>query len=187
MDDETVFDAVAKLSHAYRFAVSIEYPLTSTTTRTLPPSPRFTARVEDKTLREVLDWLFTLDSRYTWSRDLVMVNVLPRSKTGDQLYLLNRRLALVSFQDVPDAEKAVFAVLRLVPDKKENPAVLQLGHKPTFGAPWTATFEEMTVREAFNRIAQQLGPSYGWQYTGTEEFQLITFHEKVQPLRKPDR
>jgi hypothetical protein len=55
----------------------------------------------------------------------------------------------------------------------------------TFPRPWTANVNGVTVREVFDQIAQQFGPSYGWQFSGAMDFRLITFHQGLQA--KPSR
>jgi hypothetical protein len=50
--------------------------------------------------------------------------------------------------------------------------------------PWTVTLKDVTVREVLDQIAQQFGPSYGWQFYGAQNFRMITFHESLE-VRSP--
>jgi hypothetical protein len=51
---------------------------------------RFSLRLEDATVRDILDTLCKFDNRYTWSTDGPSINVYPRDTIGNASYLLNR-------------------------------------------------------------------------------------------------
>ena len=55
--------------------------------------------------------------------------------------------------------------------------MIELSGIGTFPRPWSATFENITVRAALNRVAENLGEGHGWLVTGNEETRLITFYE----------
>jgi hypothetical protein len=80
---------------------------------------------------------------------------------------------------VPDAQTAVFDAVAQVTGAKQQIAVLQTGISVGFSHSWTASFKDIAVREAFDKIAQQLGPTYGWQFGGAADFRVITFHERL--------
>jgi hypothetical protein len=128
-----------------------------------------------------------LDSRFTWARDEGTANFFPRLARNNSNYLLNRELHNLVFNRVPDAQKAVFETVRHLPGPQEQLAVLMLGGSVAFAKPWTATFSNLNVRRAFNRIARQLGPTAGWNFGGTEEFRFVTFHTRLAARPKSDQ
>lgn len=64
-------------------------------------------------------------------------------------------------------------------DPNENLYFLGIGGTQGFAKPWTASFRNITVRQALNRIAEQLGATYGWQIGGTANQRMIMFHYKL--------
>ncbi len=186
LDGETIFAAIGKLSQTADIVFSIEGRLPPKNGGPLPPHPRFSGRIEGRSLKEVLDWLCGLDPEYTWTRDHNTANLFPRAVLNDSSYLLNRKLAILRFDGEPDAGKAVLAVVGQLPGAREQLAFLQGGGSTTFAKPPKATFRNVTVREALNRIAEQLGPTWGWQFSGTNEFKFVVFHERISYEWKPD-
>src|SRR6266700_4023263 len=63
---------------------------------------RFSLRLENKSVRQILDVLCQYDNRYQWSADGKSINVYPRNVVGDSSYLLNRRLGRIDLIGVPD-------------------------------------------------------------------------------------
>jgi hypothetical protein len=179
LDGQTIIDALARLSQTTRPAYSVEFPLGKTIAEAAPPVKRIMAGVDSGVIPEILDHLCELDRTFTWKRIGNTANIFPRILEGDPSYLLNRLVAVVTFSDVPDAEKAVFEAVAQLPGPKEQIAVLQTGTSLTFVKPWTATFRNITIREIFDQIAQQFGPTYGWQFGGAADFRVITFHERL--------
>lgn len=129
-----------------------------------------TATLEPGTIREVLDKLCSLDQAFTWTRIGNTANIVPRAMLDDPRYLLNRRLEILSFKDVSNAQDAVLEMLGQLPGPREQVAILQSGIPLSFAHPWTATFRNVTVREVFDNIAQQFGPTYDWQFGGAADF-----------------
>jgi hypothetical protein len=114
-----------------------------------------------------------------------MVNALPSALAKDPNYVLNRKIDEVTFRDVRQASDAVMNMVGQLPGPREQIAVLQVGVPLNFSEPWSETLKDVTLREVVNKIAQQLGPSYGWQFSGAKDFRMITFHEGLLP--KPSR
>jgi hypothetical protein len=156
-------------------AISIEGVLPEQGTAS---NPKFRAKIEGHTVAEVLTWLCTLDPRYTWTRDGNMVNLFPRALRDDKTYFFNRALPAVHFEGVMKADAAAIDVVHQLGDPSENLICLSIGGNLSFAKPWKATFHDITVRQALNRIAQQLGPTYGWQIGGTTRQRLIVFYYK---------
>ncbi|MCI0746302.1 MAG: hypothetical protein L0Y58_12935 [Verrucomicrobia subdivision 3 bacterium] len=146
-----------------------------------PPSPRFSAEVTDVTLREALDWLCSLDKRYTWEQDRTTVNVFPRESGDDPRYFFNYPVTEIRFDDVANAYDAVRVAMRSL----RGPAprlVSWTGHdSANFAKPWTTGIAGVSVRQLFNRIAQQLGPEYGWIVSGNAKVRLFNFHAQLEP------
>lgn len=176
LKDETLGDALGRLNQMLDISMSVEGILPEEGT---VPNAKFTASVENRTLAEVLNWLCALDSRYTWIRDGNSVNLFPRASSNDPSYFFNRVLPKLSFQHLRRADDAAVALVHQLGDPNENLIVLGTGVTEGFAEPWTASFNNITVRQALNRIAQQLGPTYGWQIGGTTKARLIVFHYKL--------
>ena len=51
----------------------------------------------------------------------------------------------------------------------------------SFAHAWSTTLHDLTIREVFDLIAQRLGPTYGWQFSGAQDFRIITFHQGLLP------
>jgi hypothetical protein len=66
----------------------------------------------------------------------------------------------------------------------ERIAIHQTGMSLDFAKPWTVTLKDVIIREVLDQIAQQFGPSYGWQFYGAQNFRMITFHESLE-VRSP--
>jgi hypothetical protein len=99
----------------------------------------------------------------------------------DSTYLLNKEIDVLEMKGVADAQEAVFAVADQASGQKQQIALLQSGRSLKFAKPWTASFKNISVREAFDRIAEQVGPTSGWQFGGAADFRVITFHDSISP------
>lgn len=147
--------------------------------------PRFTLKLENKTVREVLDALCEMDSRFTWSSDTFAVNVFPRATIGDASYYLNRRIDQLEFSSASDPYDALTPLVRLFPSEQLGYA--HLGVSANFSQPWTATFNDLTVREFVNRVAAHLGPSGGWWFYGADDARWFNFHKGPYSLIEPSQ
>jgi len=176
LTDETIFDGLARLDQSYGIPISIEGILPDEGTVT---NPKFRAKIENETLADALSWLCSLDPRYRWTLDGTMVNFFPAAFMHDPHYLFNRQLPVLHFQDVGQSGDAAIEVIRQLGDPTEHLYFLGIGGTQAFSKPWTATFDNITVRGALNRIAAELGPTYGWQIGGTTKSKLIMFHYKL--------
>lgn len=187
--DQTIVDGVAKLSEISDVAFSVEFPLEPSISSPAPPLRSFSSTFGSETLAKALDNLCELDRTFTWKRNGNTANIFPRSLENDSSYLMNRRIDRVTFKNTPDAQKAVFEAVAQLAGPKEQIAVLQSGLSIAFPHAWTASFKSVTVREVFDRIAQQLGPTYGWQFGGGADFRVVTFHQRlsVKPARASQR
>jgi hypothetical protein len=183
LEDQTVFDGLAKLNQMIPMSFAVERQLTSKESPKLPPVMRFTGHVDNVTLRGALDWLFKLDARHTWTTDNQVINVFPKYVQHDPAYPLNQQISYCELKKTPSASAAVIEAARHT-NPPEQLAVLLLGDVE-FDKPITLTLKEVTLREALNRIAQALGPAYGWQFSGTLDFRYVVFHKSLVPGPSP--
>lgn len=184
LTNETIFNEIARLNQAFDIPISIEGILPKSGTVL---NPKFTVAVQHQTVAEILDWLCTIDARYTWNRDGNMVNLFPRAALNDSRYFFNKLLPELDFREVREVADAAMAVVHQLGDPNERLYFMGIGGTQQFAKPWTATFHEITVRRALNQIAERLGPTYGWQIGGTEGQRMIMFHYKLgaQQLKSP--
>lgn len=181
LQHETLFDGLAKLNSMDDSAFSVEMILKPALSSPSPENPRFSASIENATLRQELDWLVQLDPRYVWVEDHGMINVFPRDKLkAGEAYFLNRRVLSIEYVNIKSWVDAVFFTVGQLPGKKEQIAIMQAGGSATFTEPWTAEFTDITVRQAFNRIAKHYGKGCGWVLRGTTlDFRVIMFHQRL--------
>jgi len=179
LDQQSISDGVAILTQTTHAAYSIEFELASKISDPAPPLAKVSAEVGPGTVSQVLGELCRLDPTFAWKRVGNTANIFPKRLENDPEYLLNRVVPTLSFSNVTDAEKAVFETVSQLPGPREQIAVLQSGGSVSFSQPYSATFKNITVREAFDRIAMQLGIGYGWQFGGARNFRVITFHNRL--------
>ncbi len=185
LENETFFVGVAKLNSLTRnVGFSVEL-VPGTPTSAPPPSPSFKEQIQDASLEKALDWLCSLDPRYTWRRDGSTVNIFPRSTLHDQNYFFNRRLSTLVFREVSKPMEAVSSVVR--PVSKPNESLVSWQGIEDFPKPWTASLANVSVRQALNRIAQQLGPGYGWLVAGNPQVMIFSFHSQIKPKEQNGR
>lgn len=189
LDNQTIIDGIAMLSYSTGMAVSVEFPLGTTISGPAPTIRLFSTKVSASTASQMLDRLCALDPTFIWTRKGNIVNVYPRALQNDPLYLLNRRIDEVTFQNVQKADDAVMSMVGGLPGPRQQLAVLQVGTPLNFARPWNTTLRNVTVREALDDIAQQLGSTYGWVLSGGQDFRMVTFHEQIlpRPSRHPEK
>lgn len=137
-------------------------------------TPHFSLRLEDRSVREIIDALCKLDGRYTWSEDGDSVNVYPRATEHDSSYLLNLRIAHITVKDIPDPDQALTSLWKLFPTQQVGYFGPGLADN-TYSEPWTAVFEDLTVRQFANRITEHIGPRTAWTWAGGNGERMFTF------------
>jgi hypothetical protein len=178
LEDDTLGDALGRLNQNDDISISIEGVLADEGSVT---NPKFSGEVANRTVAEILDWLCQLDGRYVWMRDGNHINLLPREKSGDPNYFFNRTITELHFERVKRVGDAVLKIDRESNDKNGGVIYMGIGQRQSFAEPWTTSFAMISVRQALNRVADQLGRTYGWQIGGTTGAKLILFHEKLLP------
>jgi hypothetical protein len=174
---DTLGDALGRLNQSINISISIEGVLPQEGTVT---NPKFTAKSENRTVAQILDWLCNLDTRYGWSRDGNNVNVFPRNSSSDPDYFFDRKISNLHFEQLRKVADAVLAVNSQSGDRGGGVIYMGIGQAQSFTEAWTASFTDITVRQALNRIAQHLGPTYGWQIGGTTKARLIVFYYRLE-------
>lgn len=187
LEKQTIVDGAALVGQNAGLSVSVEYPLAATISQPAPQLQNFSAILPAGTVSTVLDSLCELDPTFTWLRIGNAINLIPRAVANDSSYFLNRKADAFTFENLARAQDAVFKAAEQLPGPKEQIAILQTGMPLDFPRPWTATLKNITVRQVFDDIALQFGPTYGWQFNGAKDFRMITFHEVLQPRREVAR
>jgi hypothetical protein len=136
-------------------------------------SPHFSLHLRDKTVREILDAICGSDSRYIWSVDGASVNIYPRSAIADPSYLPNFRLNKMALMRITDPDLALPAIGQQYPD--EQIGYMQAGGNISYVEPWTVSFEQLTVRQFVNRLAEHIGPRSSWIWQGGRDERMFTF------------
>jgi hypothetical protein len=145
------------------------------------PYTQITIQLKKPTTREVLDALCAADPRYTWSVDGLTVNIFPRATITDSKYLLNRKLAEFRVDRITDVDQGLLGIARQLPGPLEQIAHSQIGGDCSYPTdPWSASFEELTVRQAINRLVEHMGQSSLWVFGGSDEFRYFAFYKNAQ-------
>jgi hypothetical protein len=174
---QTIGEALGQLNQSFDISISIEGVLPEEGTVT---NPKLNTSMRNVTLAMVLDQLCVLDTRYRWARDGNSANFFPKTSLSNPNYFFSRTLTDLHFHDVRRVDDAVIAIDRQSGDPSGGVIYMGIGQTQGFAEAWTASFRNLTVRQALNRIAQKLGPTYGWQIGGTIKAKLIVFHYKLE-------
>lgn len=178
LDRETMFEAVARIYESAGIVVSVERVLGSE--EASAGDRKFTATIPGGKPATVLDEICALDGRYAWSRYGNMVNVYPRSVIGDANYLFNRAIPTFRLNGVNDPGSAAIQAVDELPGPRALLIVLEVGGF-NFAKPWTVNVDDVTLRQAADRIAQHLCQTCGWQLMGTRTAPRIMFFRKLKP------
>jgi hypothetical protein len=171
----TLRDGVGKLAREQTGNFAMEEVLKEKFADPPVPTPRFSIHLTSVSVRKVLDALCQHDFRYVWSSDGYSINIYPRSTIDDSTYLLNRNVPRISLQNTLDPDQALFALDQQLPPPREQLGYAQAGGDNTYGSPWSASFENITVRQFVNRITGNLGPSTIWVFQGSKQERLFSF------------
>lgn len=175
IENQTLFDGLSRLSsEPIPLRLAFEEILRQNESDARDREVRFSVRLENNSVRDILDALCAADARYTWSLDESTINVYPRAVETDPSYLLNLHLAHIELKNITDAYEALTPLARLIPT--EQIGYRHLGPSVQYASPWNASFENLTVRQFINRIAAHLGPTGGWVFSGSKENRWFTFH-----------
>ena len=170
---ETLAEAISKLSAKSipNLHLGLEMILKDKESERLDRSIVFSLTVRDRTLRELLDLLCSSDFRYAWSSDGESVNVYPRDRVDDSEYFLNRRIERLSVQNILDPDEVFGPLYKMFP---QEPMGYSGFGDNAYRKPLTAVFENMTVRQLLNRVAEHLGPQSIWVMHGVKNDPFFT-------------
>jgi hypothetical protein len=199
--NQTLLDALWKLARdPVTFGFGFEEVLKNKLSDPEIPDPQITLQLENKSMREVFDALCQADSRYTWSIENRFVNFYPRDVSHDSHYLFNRKLVRLELKDATDVQDGLRAIVRQLPPPAEQIAQAQIGGADPYPpAPWSVTFQNLTVRQVVNRVATHGGQCAVWIFGGAQDFRSFGFFntnlcskapppwapQRVQPQRAP--
>lgn len=133
------------------------------------------------TVREALDATCHSDARYTWSTDDTFVNVYPIKTISDASYLMNRKLTKLDLKELTDIQQGLLAIVNQLPPPREQVAIAQIGIGVDDTYPpqrWTTSYENLTVRQAINRLVRHMGERSFWVFTGSADFRAFAFNKK---------
>jgi hypothetical protein len=177
LTDGTVLEGVKKLSSEQKgFSFGFENVLRAKFSDPPVTDVRFSLRLENKSVREILDALCEADRRYTWSAGDSFVNVYPLASVDDSHYLPNRKLAKLEIRNITDVEQGLLAIAQQLPPPEEQVAHVQLGGDASYPpGPWSRSFENLTVREAVNLLTNHMGARACWIFGGSLDFRSFAF------------
>jgi len=125
----------------------------------------FSIHLTNRTVRQIIDALCEADEHYTWSQDGNSINIYPRATIKDVSYLLNLQVQRIVVSDIPDPNEGLTPLSKLFPAQQIGYFGSGLGDNK-YEKPWSAVFEEVSVRRFINRIAEHMGPQTSWVWEG---------------------
>lgn len=179
LSGQTMHDGVSELSlQRIPLALGFEQTLNTTYSRRDVPAVRFDLRLQNATVRQVLDALCARDPRYTWSVDGRTINIYPVATIGDRAYLLNRRIPLLKLVAITRPDQGLFALPKVLPPSDNQVAVAGIGGDDRYPPPpWTVTLDGLTVRQIVNRLAEHMGSRSVWILSGSKDFRAFFFNK----------
>jgi hypothetical protein len=175
LTDATLIDALSKLSlePISGLHLGIEVILRENVSAPQDRSIQFSLSLDDATVRDILDTLCKLDSRYTWSTDGPSINVYPRETIGNSSYLLNREIEEITLKNVTEPDETLPLLLKMLPGEQLGEAGEGIGGP--YAEPWSAVLRQLTVRQLMNRTSERIGPRGGWIWRGSKPDQRFFF------------
>jgi hypothetical protein len=139
----------------------------------------------NKTYREILDALCQADPRFTWTVDEETVDVFPRAAVNDHSYLLNRKMAKFELKGATGVDDGLLAIVHQLPGPREQIAHVQMSGDDRYPPqPWTASFQDLTVRQVVNRLAAHGGACGVWTFGGSLDFRRFAFFNSADCTKK---
>lgn len=177
--DATLLDALSKLSFEpiAGLHLGIEEIIRDKSSEPTDRSVRFSLNLRDVTVRDILDTLCKSDDRYTWSTDGSSVNVYPRQIIGNSSYLLNRKVGSIALKNIDGPSDALTPLMKLLPGEQLGYAGIGTGINNDYPQPWSAVFNNLTVRQLMNRLSEHNGPRGGWIWNGSIGQRFFAYFE----------
>jgi len=140
-----------------------------------PPiqSVKFSLKLQNTTVRAILDALCERDDRYQWSTDGATINVIPRDSVGDTAFFMNKKIRQLQLSSVRSPEQALFSLSSLLQHEQLGEA--GVGGDSSYVQGWTARFEDVTVCQFINRISEHIGLRGSWILSGSKDQRFFFF------------
>jgi hypothetical protein len=176
--DVTLLDALSKLSFEPIAGLHLGIEEIIRDKGSEPPdrSVRFSLNLHDVAVGDILDTLCKSDDRYTWSTDGSFVNVYPRQIIGNSSYLLNRKVGSIALKNINGPSDALTPLMKLLPGEQLGYA--GIGVNNDYPEPWSAVFNNLTVRQLMNRLSEHNGPRGGWVWSGFKGQRFFAYFER---------
>jgi hypothetical protein len=181
LNEETIEVGLKRLaSGSTAFALGFEHELKSKQTDPPIQDLRLSLHLTRTTLRGALDAMCHADGRYTWSTDDTFINVYPIKTVNLNSYLMNRRLTKLDLRDLTDIQQGLLAIVNQLPPPREQVGISYIGGgDDTYPVePWTTRYENLTVRQAINRLVLHMGERASWAFTGSADFRAFAFNRR---------
>jgi hypothetical protein len=177
LKDVTFVESVSQLSQQpiEDMHLGLEEVLREKVSDPAVPSPRFSLSLHGATVREILNALCNYDNRYMWTQDGRTINIYPKTSTGDGSYLLTRKLERITVNAIPDPEQGLTFLDKQLPPPREQLAYASGGGDSLYAAPWTQSFDNLTVRQFINRLSEHMGAHTSWVFSGAKQERIFTF------------
>lgn len=181
LNNETIEIGLKRLaSRSAAFAMGFEHELKSKQIDPPIQDPLLTLHLTPTTVREALDAMCHADGRYTWSTDDTFVNVYPIKTISDPSYLMNRKLTKLDLKELTDIQQGLLAIVSQLPPPREQVAIAYIGggDDTYLPEPWTTSYENLSVRQAINRLVHHMGDRSSWAFTGSADFRAFAFNKQ---------
>ena len=180
LNDETIEVGLKRLaSGSTAFAMGFEHELKSKQTDPPIQDPRLSLHLTATTVRGALDAMCHADGRYTWSTDETFINVYPIKTVNLGSYLMNRRLTKLDLKELTDIQQGLLAIVNQLPPPREQVGIAQIGGDDTYPTePWTTSYENLSVRQAINRLVRHMGERASWAFNGSVDFHAFAFNRQ---------
>jgi hypothetical protein len=87
---------------------------------------------------------------------------------------LNRKLKRLELKGLTDVQQGLLAIVDQLPPPSEQVAIAQIGGAYSYPEePWTMNYENITVRQAVNRLVVHMGERGSWAFTGSKDFRAF--------------
>ena len=184
LDEETIEIGLKRLaSGSTAFAMGFEHELKSKQIDAPIQDPGLTLHLTGTTLRGALDAMCYADGRYTWSMDDTFINVYPIRTVNLNSYLMNRRLTKLDLKKLTDIQQGLLAIVNQLPPPREQVAIAQIGGDDTYPAePWTTRYDNLTVRQAINRLVHHMGERASWVFHWFHRYPRFCLQQTRLPL-----
>ncbi len=178
MTDTTIIAALSKLSDEpiAGLHLGIEEIIRDTASEPADRNVRFSVSLHDATVRDIIAVLCKSDRRYTWPADGATVNVYPRETVGKSSYLLNREVGTIALKNINGPADALTSLMKLLPDGQLGYAGIGLNND--YPEPWSAVFNNLTVRQLMNRLCEHDARRGGWLWSGSKGQRFFAYFDR---------